>query len=461
MGASAPGRGKTPQQILRGIVDLCADCDTCRLLMDEGCLFFPELYRLWDQEKEQGVPISAAQLRSLADLCTYCGICPCPRIPADVMLAKSRYVDREGLPLSVQILTDVPRLARLCGRFPRVVKRLQASATVSPVIRKLTGIHPDRELPSFPEQSFFSWAKKRGLTNSAAGARQVSYFVGCSAGYLFPEVGRATVEVLERNGLTVYVPPQECCGLPHLVEGDRQGVLARLQANLTQLRKELRAGRELVCSCPTCGYLMKVLLKERAYYSRLYQESVGAGAGELQVPDAGPTGTRHLILKKSIFKDILKDDGYFSSFDPLARIELAEHLADVGEYLRRLHTEGRFDTHFGSLAGRMVYFPPCHQRQQNMARPYFDLLTLIPGLQLDLLAGMDCCGMGGNFGFKDNFHEQSLTIGAPLVKKIREKDPQAIITDCMSCKLQFNHVLPYAVFHPVEILAMAYRAAFP
>ncbi|MCK7515684.1 MAG: hypothetical protein MZV70_74710 [Desulfobacterales bacterium] len=37
----------------------CADCDCCRPIMDESCLFFPELYRLYDQEVETGQKISA------------------------------------------------------------------------------------------------------------------------------------------------------------------------------------------------------------------------------------------------------------------------------------------------------------------------------------------------------------------------------------------------------------------
>ena len=72
----------TPQHIMRSIIELCADCDTCRTLMDQDCLFFPELYRLWDQEKEGGVSIGETQLRGLVDLCTLCGLCPCPKIPA-------------------------------------------------------------------------------------------------------------------------------------------------------------------------------------------------------------------------------------------------------------------------------------------------------------------------------------------------------------------------------------------
>ena len=66
--------------------------------------------------------------------------------------------------------------------------------------------------------------------------------------------------------------------------------------------------------------------------------------------------------------------------------------------------------------------------------------------------------MGGNFGFKADFHEKSLAVGQPVMEKIREKAPRAIVTDCLSCQLQFRHALPYPVLHPMELLARAYRA---
>jgi Fe-S oxidoreductase len=93
-----------------------------------------------------------------------------------------------------------------------------------------------------------------------------------------------------------------------------------------------------------------------------------------------------------------------------------------------------------------VYFAPCHQREQNTGRPYLDLLALIPDLAVEPVGDSDCCGMGGNFGFKAGFHETSLDLGRPLMEKIRNLAPQAIVTDCMSCRLQFSHALPYPVF---------------
>jgi glycerol-3-phosphate dehydrogenase subunit C len=177
----------------------------------------------------------------------------------------------------------------------------------------------------------------------------------------------------------------------------------------------------------------------------------------MRVPDPNK-GNQHRILKKLVFGNILKDDGYFSSLDPMARIAVAEHLFDAGEYLGRLHAEGCLDTRFSAIPGRMAYFAPCHQREQKMGRPYLELLALIPGLSVQLVGDTACCGMGGNFGFKADFHEQSLVVGRPLLEKIRKQDPEAIITDCMSCRLQFRHALPYPVFHPLEILARAYQA---
>ncbi|WP_459816920.1 heterodisulfide reductase-related iron-sulfur binding cluster [Geotalea toluenoxydans] len=444
---------------MREVIELCADCDTCRTLMEKDCVFFPELYRLSDREKEEEIPVTEAELRELVELCTLCGLCPCPRVPEDLVKAKNGYVQKEGTPISTRLMIDVPRLARLCCTFPRLSKALTKNKAMSTLLRKVTRTNPARQFPTVTEPDFFQWAKKKGLTNRLPGKRNVTYFAGCTAGYLFPEVARATVEVLERNGETVYVPPQQCCGMPHLVEGDFDGSLQRAGLNMESLLESAKTGDNLVCSCPTCGYFMKVLLKERAYFSDDYQGSIGAGENEIRVPDPSSGNNQFRIFKKSAYKDILKDDGCFSALDPMSRIGLADALCDAGEYLAHLHAEGRLDTFFNTINERMVYYAPCHQREQKIGTPYLDLLALIPGLSLESLEETDCCGMGGNFGFKTHFHEKSLAIGKPLMLKIRQHAPQAIITDCLSCRLQFNHALPYPVFHPMEILARAYRNA--
>jgi glycerol-3-phosphate dehydrogenase subunit C len=60
-------------------------------------------------------------------------------------------------------------------------------------------------------------------------------------------------------------------------------------------------------------------------------------------------------------------------------------------------------------------------------------------------------------GFKRDFHEASIELGSRLILKIRGMNPEIIVTDCLSCRLQFNQLLPHKVLHPVEILREAYK----
>jgi glycerol-3-phosphate dehydrogenase subunit C len=161
-----------------------------------------------------------------------------------------------------------------------------------------------------------------------------------------------------------------------------------------------------------------------------------------------------------MYQEILKDDGYFSGFDPLDRIRLAEGIQDMGQYLNRCVAVKRLDTRFGAVPGRMVYFAPCHQREQEIGSPYETLLRMIPRLTVKRVGGtMDCCGMGGSLGFKESFYESSIRLGSSLMEKIEALSPDAVITDCLSCRLQFGHMLSYPVFHPMEILERACEAA--
>ncbi len=456
---SKPRDGNAFETAIRRVIDACADCDTCRPLMDQSCLLFPELYRLYDREKGEGRVVSPDELRRLSERCTLCGLCPCPDIRTDVIRSKAAWVEANGMPLAVRLLADVQRFGRLGALAPGALNRLLSLAPVRRAVQKLARIHPLRRLPRLPGENFFEWARRRGLDQASGRGPKIAYFAGCTAGYLFPEVARAAVAVLAHNGIAVLVPPQQCCGMPTLVEGDDETTFRRVRANLETLLSGVQEGCEIVCSCPTCGYLMKVLLKERAFFAEAYQQAVGAGADEIMVPDASAAGDGFARLKKSIYRKILIDDGYFAAIDPLKRIAVAEKVVDMGEYLAGLDRKNRLNTDFGAIKGRMVYYPPCHQREQGIGSPYETLLSRIPGLTVARVGGaMDCCGMGGSLGYKQSFHEKSIALGRPLMEKIQAAAPEAIITDCLSCRLQFQHLLPHPVHHPLEILARAYEA---
>ena len=454
-----------PEDRIKDVVDACADCDICRYLMDTTCFFFPELYRLYDREVETRKKITAEELRSLVDLCNFCAVCPCPDIRADIIQAKTAFIDRDGLKFSIRIIEDVERMGRLCGALPQLTNILFQSKRIGALLKEATGIHKKRSIPRFPKENFLKWANRKNVhvKRKKKQKNKVAYFAGCTGRYLFPEVPKAVVEVFKHNGINVYYLEQQCCGMPTLLEGDRKLTLKFVGFNIDRLAEVVEDGYDIVCSCPTCGYMLKNVLKEGAYYSSEYQAAVGADEFYLKIPreshTSNPTAEKFALLKKSIFKGILKDEGYFSSISPRKRIMVAENTYDLGEYLIERHRTGELRKEFGPILENIVYYAPCHLREQNIGRPYQDLLGLIPGMSLEAIEEVFyCCGMAGIMGFKREFHSASIKMGSRLIAKIKEINPQRLITDCLSCRLQFNQLTPYRVFHPIEILKESYAA---
>ena len=452
-----------PENTARMVVDTCSDCDVCRFLMDTDCLMFPELYRLYDKERETGEQITSAELRNLVNLCNFCALCPCPNIRADIIRAKTQFIKRDGLKFGVRTLEDVQRVARLCGMYPKMANRLFQNNSSGRFLKAVAGIHPQRWIPDFPAENFPQWAQKHRLNTrpKKQAHRKIAYFAGCTANYLFPEVAKAAVEVFQHHGFEVVYPEQKCCGMPSLLEGDQSLTMKFVRFNLERLSEFIDKGYDIVCSCPTCGFMLRSILSEGAYYSRQYQESVGGDEKYLKIPVSktpdNPEGQKFELLKKSMYQNILKDDGYFSGIDPLKRIRVAKNTFDLGQYLADLHRSGELKTKFGDVSGRMVYYPPCHLREQNIGRPYQELLSLLPSNDLQPVNGnLYCCGMAGIMGFKKDFHDASLQLGNRLIAKIKELQPEKLVTDCLSCRLQFKQLLPYKVLHPIEILQEAY-----
>ena len=463
----------------RKVIDRCAGCGHCRELMDDSsCLFMPQLYRLVDREEAGGEAITSTEMKQLLDLCNTCGICPCTPVHTWIREAKDAFVEREGLPANIRLIENVQLLGKLGGALPRLANCVLNNGPVSKGLKRVIGIHPERKLPPFPTDGFTAWAQARGLVNMPqTSGRKVAYFAGCTARYYFPEVAKATVEVLERNGVAVYLPEQKCCGMPTMLEGDRSFTFDLARFNMAELARCVADGFDIVCSCPTCGYLLKSVLREGAQYSVEYRALVQQMACQengnfdqvserLTAEDAAFTGQANgasaharkpSMLGLTQWK-MLSDLGYFAELGGANRLRVANHTYDLGEYLWEMHSAGQLQLELGSVPVHVAYFAPCHQRQQGIGQPWVNLLGLVPKARTERVDdAFDCCGLGGIMGFKKDFHETSLSIGSRLTDKIKVAAPEKVATDCLSCRLQFQQMLPYEVFHPVEIFRESYR----
>jgi glycerol-3-phosphate dehydrogenase subunit C len=267
--------------------------------------------------------------------------------------------------------------------------------------------------------------------------------------------------------------------MPTMLEGDRAFTHRTAAFNIDELLRVVEEGYDIVCSCPTCGYFYKSVLPADALTSPEYRNRVEAVAREengdlvrigerLRRDEFAFNGRADPVFERAtqpstlrfVRNRLMRDRGYFGAFDGIRRLRIASRTYDLGEYLLLLDAAGKLDRNFGSVAERMAYFAPCHQREQDIGQPWPKLLAQVPGMSADRVGGpLDCCGLGGIMGFKKKFHPTSVAIGRRLMRKIDAAAPESLLTDCLSCRLQFNQMLSQPVAHPVEVLAAAYRAA--
>jgi glycerol-3-phosphate dehydrogenase subunit C len=231
--------------------------------------------------------------------------------------------------------------------------------------------------------------------------KKIGYFYGCYTNTNEVDVAKATVQVLEANGIEVILPPQRCCGIPMLGNGDFKGARKMGLYNVPSLLNTVRSGLDIVFSSTSCGYMIK------HEYSRL-----------LSIPGSE---------------------------------EIAQHLFDLFELLANLKESRNLKTNFRQLPSKVAYFAPCHLRSLGIGLPALEILRLIPGLRIDNIEA-DCCGLGGTFGFKKEKYEISQEIGKDLAEAIDRLKPEIVLSDCEGCRMQIRHLTGLKVLHPVQIL---------
>jgi glycerol-3-phosphate dehydrogenase subunit C len=455
--------GGSAENRLRYQIDKCRRCEACKNLVGLSCLVFPEMFRLSDEEWKTRTEITTDQLRQLVNRCNFCAVCPCSDMRAALLNAKNEYTRHFGLEFGARVLEKVERIGELGGKHPHLSNYLLKNRTARFWLTRAIGIHPDRRIPLFPMEGFPAWLRNRSEGGHAnrANKGKVAYFAGCSARYFFPEVAVAAVQVLEHNGIEVMIPEQHCCGMPAMLEGDLQQALAYAGQNMTPLAEAVDNGYDIVCSCPTCGYMIKRIWRsgaDMAQWSKELEKSnsefttVQKGHGMI----GALSGTYSIKIRSSHLKRVARDGGAFSTLSPEKRLRISENTFDLGEYLLRLFRRGGLDTKLSPLKIKAAYYPPCHLREQRLGLPYQVLLSLIPGVSVEAVTGDTCCGNAGIMGLKKEFHPWSIRIGSRLMARLKSLNPELVATDCLSCRMQFNQLTPYEVVHPIQIIHRAY-----
>jgi Fe-S oxidoreductase len=329
----------------------------------------------------------------------------------------SHYYDGRLRPLSAYAMGLIFRWARAAAWAPGAVNLVGRLPVLGRAFKAAAGIAPARRLPAFAPQTFQAWWRTRqasrirkdvaadGSGAARAPSSRVVLWPDTFTNYFHPRVGRAAVEVLERLGYEVVVPPGTvCCGRPLYDYGMLDRAKAQLRACLETLRPYIREGSAVVGLEPSCV--------------AVFRDEMG-----------------------NLFPD-----------DQDAR-RLCGRAFVLSEFLLREHQQKALPR----LSGHALLHVHCHEKALVHGDPERELLQAL-GLTVET-PDPGCCGMAGSFGFEHGHYDLSMKIGdRTLLPAVRGAAPDTtIVADGFSCRTQIEQGSPRRALHVAEVLRLAYE----
>ncbi len=348
------------------------------------------------------------------DYCSACRVCNevCPhgvKIAEINARAKAQIAADRGIPLRNRLFGRNEMLGRIGSVAPHLANLGFHNPFSRYMAEKVMGVARHGPIPRWSTSGTFESWFKRTQAKRLKSDKKVVYFHGCSTMYYEPEVGKAAVAVMERNGYEVIVPPQNCCGLPMFNNGEFPAAEKLFLSNVRKLLPWADKGYPIVGTSISCV----LVLREEA----------------------------------SEMLDIENDSTH--------RLKMA--MWDASEWLRDLREKGELDTDFRPLEMIVPYHVTCQARAHRMGRPALDVMTLVPGL--DVREGnARCCGLAGTYGYKAEKYDIAMRVGEEAFRFVREQGDGArvVVSDSETCRWQLEHGTGKLGRHPVEIIAAAY-----
>lgn len=270
---------------------------------------------------------------------------------------------------------------------------------------QVMGIDRRRPLPAFARQSLGAWFRRRAP--AVAGQRgDVVFFADSFTSYTEPEIGIASIELLERAGWRVRLVDDVCCGRSQISKGLLDGARRNHERLLARLGPFAEAGTPIVGCEPSCVFTLK-------------DELVALSRGDQRAAAIA----RQARLVEELIADSIDDGSLAVPEDGIAR--------------------------------SIVFHGHCHQKAAGALSSSTRLLDRIPGAQVTVLdAG--CCGMAGSFGFERDHYELSMQIGElRLFPAVRAAPDALIAATGVSCRQQIAHGTGRRAVHPVVLLRQA------
>jgi len=409
-----------PKQLDKETLRIYEICDGCRRCFNL-CPSFNTLLDRIDVFEGDVAKLTPADHHRVVDECYYCKLCfnHCPYTPPHqyaldfphlMILWKKRLAMERGVRWRDRLLIMTDLMGRAGSLTAPLTNRLLENRMVRRLMELIAGVHHERLVLHFSTETFPRWfARRVQPANLTVPIRKVALFSSCLVNYQATDVGKAAVQVLEKNGVQVVVPDQRCCGMPSFDVGDINAIKQAAKANVTSLHPWVAKGYDIVVPTASCSLMLKHEYPEMA----------------------GDEKTK----------------------------QVADRTFDICEYLMKMKRDGQLATDFTHKPGRVAYQIPCHLRDQNIGFKSKELMECA-GAQVEVIER--CSGHDGAWSAKKEFFPLSMTIAAKAVRAIEQAPADLVASDCPLAGLQLNqagasaHVGGRAALHPIQIVRDAY-----
>ena len=307
----------------------------------------------------------------------------------------------DGPGLQKRLFGNFETLARVGSAFAPVSNWVANSTPAGHLLERVAGVDRRRDFPAFRRTTLREWYGERGVEVEDPD-REIVLYPDPYSNYMLVERGKAAVRLFEALDIAVTMPDVPGSGRAPLSQGMIDTATAKARDVSDVLGPHVDDGSDVVVIEPSD------LAMFRGEYERL-------------LPDA--------------------------EFEPLS-----EHSYDVMEYVYGLLANGADAEALSAGAGESIaYHSHCQQRTMGLAE--YTLAVLEECGYEVTTSDVECCGMAGSFGYKQQYYDLAMDVGENLGDQLRAADADRVVASGTSCTDQIGDLLGEDPLHPVELLA--------
>ncbi|WP_276302218.1 LUD domain-containing protein [Halorussus lipolyticus] len=315
-------------------------------------------------------------------------------------LTPDEETDSSGLGLQKRVFGNFPTLARLGSATAPVSNWVARAPGARALAERVLGVDSRRDLPEFRRESLRDWFTARGGPAVGDADREVVVYPDPYTNYVEVERGKAAVRTLEELGVEVRIPDLPATGRAPLSQGMISTAESQAETVADALGPMLDAGRDVVVIEPS-----------------------------------------DLAMLRADYRKLLPDE---------TASRIADRSYELFEYLYGLLENGADAD--GLRAGdgeELAYHAHCQQRTLGLEEYTTEVLGEL-GYEVRT-SDAECCGMAGSFGYKREYYELSMDVGADLRNQFA--DAERAVASGTSCCEQLSALRDETVPHPIRYIA--------